>query len=159
MPAAPLEPDYYSRPAPEYGGWVTGHYIAIKNAPGQPARRVSVTQDGMNPEPRFRSPPGPGRPGFPYYPPRAGGGDGRGVIIQPGQEESWLLGYTGTGGEEGNWQMSVFNFNATRYWQLYPDESWRLSYHVRCDGVEAEIPFSIAVDSLDGKTIRVRQQG
>jgi hypothetical protein len=160
----PFELHYYSRPGPpEYGGWVTSHYIAIRNPPGQPVRRVYVTQDGMNPEPRFRPPQGPGRPSFPYYPPCAGGGDGRGVIIQPGQEESWLLGYTGTGGEEGNWQMSVFNFNvtnhATLYWQLYPDESWRLSYHVRCDGVDAEMPFSIVVDSLDGKTIRVRQQG
>jgi len=169
--SAPAEPGplpfdlrYYTRPAPEYGGWVTSHYIAIEHPPGQPERRVYVIQDDMKPEPRFRSPQGPGRPGFPYFVPPAGGGDGgAGVLIRPGQEESWFLGYTGTGGAEGNEQMSVFEFNVTNhaklYWQLYPDESWRFSYHVKCDGVESEMPFSIVVDSLDGKTIRVRQQG
>jgi hypothetical protein len=169
--AAPAKPGslpfdlcYYTRPCTEYGGWVTSHYIAIKHPPGQPERRVYVIQDDMKPEPRFRSPQGPGRPGFPYFVPPAGGGDGgAGVLIRPGQEESWFLGYTGTGGIPDNVQMSVFEFNVTNhaklYWQLYPDESWRFFYHVKCDGVESEMPFSIVVDSLDGKTIRVRQQG
>ncbi len=56
--------------------------------------------------------------------------------------------------------MAVFGFGnpGKGRWELGPDESWRLSYRIKCAGVPDEVPFSIVVDSLDGKTIRVRRQ-
>ncbi len=156
--APPLELNYYTRPAPEYGDWITAHFIAVANPDGQPERRAVITAEGMEPYPKQTPPDGAG-PSFPYTLPSASGGNPEaGLLIKPGQEQSWLIGQTGTG-DDG--KMAVFGFGNPRKgrWELGPDESWRLSYRIRCDGVPDEVPFSIVVDSLDGKTIRVRRQG
>ena len=163
-PAKPGPPAFelrsYTGKPYENDDWLTSHFIGVKNPPGQPERRVRVIQVGMDPEPRHTPPYSP-RPAFPYpVPPRGGGNSGPGVTIRSGQEESWFLGDTGTGGDE---KMNVFGFNVTNgarlSWQLDPDESWRLSYRIACDGVAEEMEFSIVVDSQDGKTILVRQEG
>jgi hypothetical protein len=150
--------NYYSRPEPKYGDWITAHIIGVTNPDGQPERRVRVTAERMEPYPKKTPPEGTG-PSFPYTLPSAKGGDPEaGLLIKPGQEQSWLIGQTGT---DDDGKMAVFGFASARNgrWDLGPDESWRFSYRIRCDGMEGEMPFSIVVDSLDGKTIRVRQQG
>jgi hypothetical protein len=114
----------------------------------------------MNPVPRHRPSYSP-TPAFPYSVPPAGGGNaGPGVTIRPGQEQSWFLGYSGTGGDD---KMNVMEFNVTNgarlSWQLEPDESWRFSYRVASDGIADEMEFSIVVTSEDGKKILVRKEG
>ena len=42
-------------------------------------------------------------------------------------------------------------------WRLDPDEHWRLSYRIACDGMP-DVKFSIMVNSPDGKMIRLDLQ-
>jgi hypothetical protein len=42
-------------------------------------------------------------------------------------------------------------------WRLDPDEHWRLSYRIACDGMP-DVKFTIMVDSPDGKTIKLDLQ-
>ena len=42
-------------------------------------------------------------------------------------------------------------------WRLDPDEHWRLSYRIACDGMP-DVKFSIVVDSPDGKTIKLDRE-
>lgn len=42
-------------------------------------------------------------------------------------------------------------------WRHDPDEHWRLSYRIACDGMP-DVKFSIVVDSPDGKTIKLNLQ-
>jgi hypothetical protein len=162
--AAPTEPEplpfelelYTGKAPPEYGDWITRHYLKIKNPAGQPERRVYVTQVGITPEPRHLAPYAP-RPAFDYpVPPRRGGNAGAGLIVRPGQEESWFLGNTATGTDG---KMNLFEFNVTNgarlSWQLDPDEDLRFTYRIRCDGVIGEMEFRIRVYSEDGKTVKV----
>jgi hypothetical protein len=147
---------YTGKPPPEYGDWITRHYLEIENPPGQPERRVYVTQEGIKPEPRHLYPYSP-RPAFPYpVPPKGGGHAAAGIPVQPGQKESWFIGDAATG-SDGKMNLSEFNVtrNAHLAWQIDPDEDLRFIYRIRCEGVAAEKEFSVRVYSEDGKTIKV----
>jgi hypothetical protein len=42
-------------------------------------------------------------------------------------------------------------------WILGPDERWRISYRITCDGVP-DVPFSIVIEAEEGQAV-VRLQG
>jgi hypothetical protein len=157
--------NYYARtpftriPYVERADWMTGHFIGITSPEGQPERQVRVYLHGIDPHPRHIPDP-QDEPQFSYTVPPDRGNPDADQAIQPGQEESWFLGVTATDTIGGI--MSAGSFANHRWrgtpWILDPDETWRLSYRVTCDRMLA-MRFTIVVDSLDGKTIRVRRQG
>lgn len=152
--ASPFKLRLYSRPAPEYGGWITSHLIGVTSPTGQPERRARIYLVRMEPYPRNKTPYSPA-PALPYtVPPESGGQAEAGLLIGPGQEESWLIGQTGTG-DDG--EMNVFKFakgagGRDLSWQLDPDERWRLSYRIACEGVP-DVPFSIVIEAEEGKAL------
>lgn len=143
----PFELRYYTSKAPD--GWATLHFVGVKNPPGQPERQARMSAKRMDPYPQ-ENPPYPGvRPEFPYaVPPASGGTTVTGLIIRPGQEESWLIGKTGISGDG---KINVWRFfrDLDASWELRPDEHWRLDYRIECDGVP-DVPFSIVLASEDG---------
>jgi hypothetical protein len=83
---------------------------------------------------------------------------GRGPGLR--EEKCWVIGYTGIGGD-GSMNAGGFAVPDQRWrglpWRLDPDEHWRLSYRIACDGMP-DVKFSIMVNSPDGKTIKLDLQ-
>lgn len=133
------------------------HFIGIKNPAGQPERRVHVTAESMSPYPRGKSALGTG-PAFPHPVPPAGADTPppAGRAIAPGQEESWLIGRTWTH-PDGKARVYEFFSDTGADWGLDPDERWRISYRITCDGVP-EMPFSIVI-AAEGRQAVVRLEG
>ena len=157
-----LEPHYdqspaYRHPAPERGDWIIEHRVGVFNPPGQPERRARIYLVSMEPRPRHVPQPR-FEPVIPYAVPLFPNGDPLvGHTIGPGQEELWIIGYTGTGSDG---IMRAGGFSDQRWWGLPwefdPDERWRLSYRVECDGV-LDVKFSIVVTAEDGQP-RLRKE-
>ncbi|MGH3257122.1 MAG: hypothetical protein ACRDOU_17290 [Streptosporangiaceae bacterium] len=145
----PFELRHYARKAPLAGGRVTSHYIRVTNRAGQPERRAHVTAEFMAPYPRKKSAVGVD-PAFPHaVPPESGGTAAAGLVIGPGQEQSWFIGYTWT---RPDGKISVYEFfsDTGADWELGPGEHWRISYLITCDGVTAK-PFSIVIEEEKGE--------
>jgi hypothetical protein len=105
-------------------------------------------------EPQPRNVPGPQyEPVIPSIVPLQSRGDPSiGLTIGPGQEERWIIGYTGTG-SDGKMNAGGFAAPDQRWrglpWRFDPDERWRLSYQAVCDG-RPDVEFSIVVTAEDG---------
>jgi hypothetical protein len=132
--------------------WLIEHRVGVFNPAGQPARRVRMYLVRMEPYPRNVLPGYPG-PVIPYTVPLQRGGDpNAGLTIGSKQEELWIIGYTGTGSDG---KMNAGGFAAPDYrwrglpWQFDPDERWRLSYEIVCDG-RPDLNFSIVVTAENG---------
>jgi hypothetical protein len=93
-------------------------------------------------------------------PPQSGGDPAAGLLIKPGQEEPWVIGYSGTGGD-GNMNAGGFAVPDQRWrglpWRFDPDERWRLSYRVASDGAP-DVLFSVVAYAEDGQ-IKLHQEG
>jgi hypothetical protein len=146
----PFELRLYTRTPPEYRGYATSYYVGVKNPPDQPERRARVSVEGMDPYPR-QNPPYPNvRPAIPHdVPPASGAAATAGLVVRPGQEQSWFLGRIGIGTDR---KIIVFKFfsHLDAGWELGPDESWRLSYRIESDGVP-DRKFSIVLAAEDGE--------
>jgi hypothetical protein len=159
-PAKPEPPPFklrhYTGEVPLAGGRVTSHFVGVANPAGQPERRAHVSVEGMNPYARNRSVFGV-EPAFPHaVPPESGGDPAAGLVIRPGQEQSWFIGNTLIGGDG---KISVYRFfsDTGASWELGPDERWRLSYRIACGGVP-DVPFSIVIAAEEG-TVALRLEG
>jgi len=141
---------------PGYGG-VTAHYLRVSNPIGQPEYRVNVYLEMMDPrEPRYTPPPPyDAKPqlGLPV-PPKGSDRTAPSILIGPGQEKSWLLGYTSIGDDK---KMHVSRFFSDRdiSWELYSGESWRLSYRIACGVPASEVPFVVVIEP-GGSEVTVR---
>jgi hypothetical protein len=149
--APPFKPHHFTRkPPPEYGDWMTYHFVRVKNPLGQPERRARMSLERMEPAPRHPPPPpGDATLDFPHHLPRERRGQPAGLLIAAGQEQSWYIGGTHIGSDG---KISVFNFFNDRDapWELEPSESWRLFYRIECDGVP-EVPFVIVMKNERGE--------
>lgn len=160
----PLQPRYdqssdYRHPM-ESQSWITEHRVGVFNPPGATARRVRMHLVRMDPYPRNILQP-QYQPVIPYAVPLQSGGDPRvGLTIGPGQEEAWIIGYTGTG-SDGNMNAGGFAVPDQRWrglpWRFDPDERWRLYYQIVCDD-RPDVDFSIVVTAADGQ-LRCDLQG
>jgi hypothetical protein len=151
LPPEPLQPRYHSRPMAAQP-WITEHCIGVFNPPGLKARRVRMYLAHMDPHPRNVLNP-LYEPVIPYtVPPESGGDPSAGLTLGLGQEELWVIGYTGTGGD-GIPAAGGFAPREHRWyglpWHADPDERWRLSYEIVCDG-RPDVEFSIVVSPQDG---------
>jgi len=159
-PDAPEPPTfklrYYTRTAPVAGRPAVSHYVGVTNPAGQPERRAHMTAEHMEPYPRRKSVLGTD-PAFPStVPPESGGTAAAGLVIRPGQEQSWFIGNTWT---HPDGKVRVYNFfsDTGADWVFGPDERWRISYLITCGGVPA-FPFSIVIAAEDGEAV-VRLEG
>jgi hypothetical protein len=148
--APPFELRYYTGTPPGSDGYLTSYFVAVKNSPGQPERRARMSAEGMDPYPQSPYPYSGVRPEFPHDVPSASGSPAAaGLVIGPGQEESWFLGrvMTGTDGK-----ITVFKFfsDLDGGWELLPGERWRITYRIACPGVP-EVEFSVVMTVEDGK--------
>jgi hypothetical protein len=147
----PFRLRYYTRKAPLAGGRVTLHFVGVTNPAGQPERRAHMSAEGMNPYPRKRSVFGVD-PAFPHaVAPESGGTAAAGLLIGPGQEQSWFIGNTWT---RGDGKISAYEFfsDTSADWELGPDERWRISYRITCDGMPDK-PFSIVIAAERGEGV------
>jgi hypothetical protein len=152
----PFELRHYMRKDPLAGGIVTSHFVGVANPPGQPERRARMSAESMNPYPRRRTSYGVD-PAFPHaVPPESGGTSAAGLVIGPGQEQSWFIGNTLIGGD-GRINVYQFFSDTGAAWELGPDERWRISYRITCDGVPDK-PFSVVIATERGEVI-VRLEG
>ena len=147
----------YRHRAPERGGWIVEHRVGVFNPVGQPERRIRIYLVSMDPRPR-NVPQPRFEPVIPYAVPLFPAGDPLvGHTIAPGQEELWIIGYTGTGSDG---IMRAGSFTDQRWWGLPwefdTDERWRLSYRIQCDGMP-DVKFSIVVTAEDGQ-LRLRKE-
>jgi hypothetical protein len=145
----PFEVRYYSGgPSPDWAGTAaTGHYIGVTNPAGQPERRVRMSVERVDPQP-------PGvKPRLPYsVPPASGGNSAIGVVIGPGQEESWLIGDAAIYGDGQIVLWSFYGEMKTGGWPLSPNEHWRLSYRIDSEGIPNK-QFSIVLGVEDGNLV------
>jgi hypothetical protein len=151
--AAPEPPPFrlrhYTREASLAGGWVTSHFVGVTNPAGQPERRAHMSAESMNPYPLNRSVFGV-QPGFPHaVPPESAGTATAGLVVGPGQEQSWFIGNTWI---RPDGKISVYEFfsDTGADWELRPDERWRVSYRIACDG-DPDVPFSIVIAAEEGR--------
>jgi hypothetical protein len=154
-PAKPEPPPFklrhYVRKTSLAGGWVTSHFVGVTNPAGQPERRAHMSAESMNPYPRNRSAVGT-RPAFPHaVPPESEGTAAAGLVIGPGQEQSWSIGNTWT---RPDGKISVYEFfsDTGADWELGPDERWRVSYRITCGSVP-DVPFSIVIAAEEGGAV------
>jgi hypothetical protein len=138
---------------------ITEHFVGVFNPGREPARRARMHLVRMDPYPRNVLQP-QYRPAIPYtVPPQSGGDPSAGLTIGPGQEEYWIIGYTSAGG--GNMYAGGFAVSDQYWrglpWQVDPDERWRLSYEIVCDGMP-DVKFSIVVAAEDGQ-IKLHLEG
>lgn len=148
---------YYARRSSLAGTPAASHFVAVTNPAGQPERRLHVTAEGMSPYP-CRKPALGGDPAFPHpvLPEGADAPPPAGRAIAPGQEQAWLIGKTWT---RPDGRISVYEFfsGTGADWELSPDERWRISYRVTCDGVPG-VPFSIVIEAGESGAV-VRPEG
>jgi hypothetical protein len=161
MPATSEPPPfglrYYAREGPLAGGRATSHFVGVQNPAGQPERRARITAEGMDPYPQNRSQFASVEPRFSHpVPPESGGAAGAGRVIGPGQEQSWYLGQTWIRGD-GKVSVSRFFSVTDADWLLDPDERWRISYRIECDGVPDK-QFSVVIAVEDSELV-VRLEG
>lgn len=71
------------------------------------------------------------------------------LVIEPGQEESWLLGNTGIT-SDGTINVWRFFNDLDAGWELGHGERWRLSYRIAWGGVP-DMKFSVVMSVEDGK--------
>jgi hypothetical protein len=133
-------------------GWGTEHLIGVTN-PAGPACRVRMTAERIMPFPR-NNPPWPTvRPTFPHLvPPRGGGNPAAGLTIGAGEEKSWSIGFTAIGSDRQAHASKFFSISDA-YWDFDPDERWRISYQIACDGVSDVKTFSIVLRMEEGKFV------
>jgi hypothetical protein len=147
---------YYTRKDPLAGGIVTSHFVGVANPAGQPERRARMFAESMSPYPRIRTSYGVD-PAFPHaVPPESGGTPAAGLVIGPGQEQSWYIGNTLKGGD-GKVNVYKFFSDTGAAWELGPHERWRISYRISCDGMPDK-PFSIVI-AAEGGGVVVRLEG
>jgi hypothetical protein len=132
--------------------WIIEHRVGVFNPLGQEARRVRMYLVRMEPKPRNVLAP-QYEPVIPYTVRLQGGGDpSAGQTINPGQQELWIIGYTGTG-STGIMNAGGFAVPDQRWrglpWRFDPDERWRLYYQIACDG-RPDVEFSIVVTAEEG---------
>jgi hypothetical protein len=156
----PLQPRYGQ--SPPYrdrragAEWIAEHRVGVLNSGNETVYRVRLHLVGMASYPRHD---GGMRPAIPYVVPLLAGGDeGVGITLPPGQEELWVLGYTATA-IDGS--MNAGGFSNKRWqgtpWRLDEDERWRFSYQIVYEGRPA-VAFSIVLYP-DAGVVRCLMEG
>lgn len=153
----PFRLRHHTRKSSLAGTPAASHFVAVTNPAGQPERWVHVTAESMSPYPRRRQAFGID-PAFPHAVPPEGADTPppAGRVIAPGQEQSWAIGTTWTR-PDGKISVCEFFSDTGADWELGPDERWRISYRITCDGVPG-VPFSIVIAAEEGEAV-VRLEG